>query len=681
MKIESEKYTELQKEVKQYVKSYFNDLVSEKLVYHNLTHTESVVAAATQMAEHYKLSDKDSFIVITASWFHDIGYFTVIDNHEEKGAEMAAHFLKEKGVDAEVISGIKECILATHMPQQPHNLLQEIICDADLFHFGTDEFIERDKLAHKEAEALLGKKIKKKVWNSRSIKLLEGHHFFTDYCKDLLEEKKKTNLTSLKRKQDEKKDKPSSELKKKLLKDVTVINDDQLSEVKAKDAPASRGIQTMFRITSGNNQKLSDMADNKAHIMITVNSIILSIILGVLFRKLSPDNSLIYPSILFIIISLATIVFSILATRPSIPSGVFTKQDLADKKVNLLFFGNFYKMSLDDYSEGMYRVMENRNFLYGSLIKDVYYQGVVLGHKYRLLRISYNIFMYGLIASVAAFLIALMFFTENPLQTALLTPPDSAYKSPAGYNLIQSDKYELPHRLNEVSGIAFNKGNPDTIYTEQDEDAKLFHFKLGDKNELTTKFGKHGDYEDITVCRNNVILLRSDGILVTIPLNDTHQEVTDNAKEWLDLLPKGEYESLGSIDTSGELFVFCKHCKEKNQAKGFVFKISNDGTITPNGNFDIDIGQIEAHLDNKDIDFRPSGLALNPCTKEWFIISSVNKLLVVADFNWKVKDVFPLNPSVFPQPEGIAFDNECNLYISNEKNTTSNGSILKFTYE
>ena len=99
-------------------------------------------------------------------------------------------------------------------------------------------------------------------------------------------------------------------------------------------------------------------------------------------------------------------VISILATRPSIPTGVFTDQDVREKRVNLLFFGNFYKMSLQKYTDGMNSVMNDKEFLYGTLITDVYSQGVVLGRKYKLIRIAYNIFMFGLIISVLAFITA-----------------------------------------------------------------------------------------------------------------------------------------------------------------------------------------------------------------------------------------------------------------------------------
>jgi hypothetical protein len=171
----------------------------------------------------------------------------------------------------------------------------------------------------------------------------------------------------------------------------------------------------MFRITSGNNQKLSDMADRKAHILITVNSIILSAIISLVLKKLDENAFLALPSFILLTVSLLSIIFSILATRPTIPKGVFTQQDLEQKRVNLLFFGNFYKMGLEAYTDGMIMVMNDKDFLYGTLIKDVYSQGVVLGRKYQLLRIAYNVFMFGLILAVVAFIVSSIIHNSAPL--------------------------------------------------------------------------------------------------------------------------------------------------------------------------------------------------------------------------------------------------------------------------
>jgi hypothetical protein len=181
-----------------------------------------------------------------------------------------------------------------------------------------------------------------------------------------------------------------------------------------------RGIETMFRISSKNHQELSDMADQKAHILITVNSIILSAIISLVLRRLDQYAYLILPSFLLMTISAVSMTFSILSTRPSIPNGIFSKEDVEDKKVNLLFFGNFYKMKLEEYNYGMLKLMDDKDFLYGSLIKDIYSQGVVLGRKYRLLRIAYNVFMFGLIASVLTFIIAAVF--NHPIVNKLPHP-------------------------------------------------------------------------------------------------------------------------------------------------------------------------------------------------------------------------------------------------------------------
>jgi len=151
------------------------------------------------------------------------------------------------------------------------------------------------------------------------------------------------------------------------------------------------------------------MADNKAHIMITTTSIIISVLLSVLLRKLEDNPNLVIPTLLLLATCLVTMVLSILATRPALPRGTFTPTELQSKKVNLLFFGNYYKMSFDDYAEGMQEVMNDNDYLYNSLTRDVYSQGVVLGRKYRLLRVGYNVFMYGVTVSVLAFVIAVIF--------------------------------------------------------------------------------------------------------------------------------------------------------------------------------------------------------------------------------------------------------------------------------
>jgi hypothetical protein len=350
---------------------------------------------------------------------------------------MAEAFLAGTGVEPAVIAAIRQCILATQLPQRPANLLEEIVCDADLFHLGTDEFGERNKVIRKEVEAVKQKKISKEEWRRGTIRLMEAHHYYTDYARLLLNEKYQENLAKLKEKEDRfvaaptailadrqavkmdhgKTPHPSGLVTDPLASllhehDQEEENDEEdklvtekQKKAKKKENPG-RGIDTVFRITSNNNQRLSTQADSKAHILIQVNSIIISVLLSLLLRKIEDHANLAIPTIILLTVNLVTIILSILATRPHIPPGTFSKADLDEKKVNLLFFGNFYKMSLEEYAGGMLVMMDDKDFLYGSLIRDVYYQGIALGNKYRWLRLSYNVFMYGLIGSVLAFVIA-----------------------------------------------------------------------------------------------------------------------------------------------------------------------------------------------------------------------------------------------------------------------------------
>jgi hypothetical protein len=154
--------------------------------------------------------------------------------------------------------------------------------------------------------------------------------------------------------------------------------------------------------------ELSSLADGKANILISVNAIIISVILSVLIRRLEVDTYLTIPTIIFLTSSVITIVVAILATRPKLTEGSFTHEDVTNKKTNLLFFGNFYRTKLEDYEWAMQRLLQDTDYIYGSLIKDIYYIGLVLGRKYKLIRLAYNVFMAGIIFSVIAFTLAVL---------------------------------------------------------------------------------------------------------------------------------------------------------------------------------------------------------------------------------------------------------------------------------
>jgi hypothetical protein len=255
--------------------------------------------------------------------------------------------------------------------------------------------------------------------------------------------------------------------------------------------------------------------------------------------------------------------------------------------------------------------------------------------------------------------------------------------SPKGYNLHAAVKYKMPEDLLEISGITFSQGNPATFYAIQDEEGKLFYGKMGDERVQHTKFGKHGDYEDLAIAGNLVVVLKSNGKLYTFPLSQITEE-EPKVQELDGLLPAGEYESMYADEATRKLYVLCKNCDDDKTSKsssGYIFDIQANGTLKQAGDFVIEVAQINKLSGEGKIKFRPSAMAKNPLTGQWYMVSSVNKLLVVADASWKVNATYPLEHKTFLQPEGLAFDKQGNMYISNEGDEFSRGSVLKFTYK
>ncbi len=408
-------YQELLNKTEDYVNLYYSEHTDPTLLYHNQSHTAEVLDNTKRIADHFQLDDRSFFIVSAAACFHDTGYLIKSDEtHELKSVALAQTFLTSIGINEEDIAEIKKCILATSMPQMPETLTEKIICDADLYNLGTSTFRKKNKLLKKEMEAINNNKIDGAAWRESSISLLASHHYHTEYCQLLLDKTKAENLTSLKNRQQAKLSKAkSAEGLAVIEKNNQLSNADRpvvakVPKIKTRNSPV-KGVETMFRLSSSNNIRISVMADNKAHIMISVNSIIISVVIGLIIKNLDEHPKLIVPTMILLSVNVGAIIYSVMATRPKVTGGVFTKEQVADKSVNLLFFGSFYKMNFKEYDDGIKAMMADKDFLYGTLTKDIFWQGKVLGRKYKLLRTSYTIFLYGIIAAVIAYAVAIIF--------------------------------------------------------------------------------------------------------------------------------------------------------------------------------------------------------------------------------------------------------------------------------
>ncbi len=384
--------TDLLEKTDKFVSELFENELPKTCIYHNYVHTKRVLKSTKEIIDNSErnLKDEEKLILQLAALLHDTGYVNGTKDHEKRSAEIAQKFLTEEKVDQSIIDEVVKVILATQMSVEPQTFLEKILRDADASHFAKKYFPEASEYLRQELKIKGIKEYTPEEWVNANIDMFTVHHkYYTDYAQKKWKPKKDDNLNSLTKRR-----KKNKKMRKK-----------EKFKVKMKDASPEKGIQSMYRIALRNHIKLSDIADTKANILLSVNAIIISLALANLIPKLeNPSNShLIYPTAIFVLFAIIAMVLSVLATRPNVTRGEFNKEDVKNKEVNLLFFGNFHQMKLEDYEWAIGEMLKDKDYIYSALTKDLYFLGVVLDRKYRLLRLTYNVFMVGIIISVLTF--------------------------------------------------------------------------------------------------------------------------------------------------------------------------------------------------------------------------------------------------------------------------------------
>ncbi|MBV6439668.1 MAG: HD family phosphohydrolase [Haliscomenobacteraceae bacterium CHB4] len=409
---------QLLQETELYISDYFAKHISPEYVFHDFEHTVQTVAAARVIGEGFQLDDREMLLLVLATWFHDTGYSEGPKDHEERSCNNADHFLRGKIPDTD-LDIVLALIRATKVPQQPQNVLEQIICDADLSHLGMETYW--DRTGKFRQELILARKtvMSEQDWVDFELNFMLNHNYHTAVANDLFNKRKAKHIQQLlKQKRRLNPDQAATMEELALLDDKDKKNDISKilkeSEKELKQARMGRGVETMYRTTYRTHTNLSAMADSKANLMLSVNAIVISILVSSLLPKLlealETQDKLLYrlaiPTAFLTLTCLGSMIYATLATRPKVTEGKVTRESIKQRKANLLFFGNFYNMPLEDFQWGVNEMLKDSDFLYSSMSRDLYFLGIVLAQKYRYLSICYNIFMYGLIVSVAAFAIA-----------------------------------------------------------------------------------------------------------------------------------------------------------------------------------------------------------------------------------------------------------------------------------
>ena len=384
-----------EEEIEQFIFKLFKKELSNYILYHNFAHTHQTVETVKEIADAYKLAQKDVENLIIAAWFHDSGYARDYQNHEEESIKIMKEYFGDK-LDEKRFKEIEQLILSTKFGQEQANLNEEIIHDADYVGMGKKSFSKRAELLRCEWEKLNNKIYNDLEWAQLQLDFLISKKFKTSIATQKFGEGREKNIEKQRKLIEKYK---VDQYKVQLKKDST----------DAKIKKEGRGIETLYRSVYGYHMNLSQMADQKANIMISINTIVVSVIItlfgsGYTFADSEDFKHMrfVFPMLLLVISSLVSVTFAILSARPNVTSK--EKYELSNKGSSILFFGNFSQLKLKEFVEQIKSLKGEKNELYDSMSVDIYHLGGVLVRKYKLLTWSYNIFMAGLILCAVGFI-------------------------------------------------------------------------------------------------------------------------------------------------------------------------------------------------------------------------------------------------------------------------------------
>lgn len=182
------------------VTNLYKSRLPKGVTYHDLTHTKETAETALEMAYNLIMSPEEIEMLMISAWFHDVGMIYQYNLHEEKSAEVCREFLIAQNYPHEKIEKVISMILSTSIPQKPNNLLEEIICDADLSYLGKKEFFSRSTLLREEWENMLGRYLSEIDWLKINLEFLLQNKFHTKYAKETFDAQRKENINLIREK-------------------------------------------------------------------------------------------------------------------------------------------------------------------------------------------------------------------------------------------------------------------------------------------------------------------------------------------------------------------------------------------------------------------------------------------------------------------------------------------------
>src|SRR6267143_969112 len=348
------------------------------LVFHSFGRARVLVDATREVAKGAKVDDGDLTALLLAAWFHDTGYAAGPKGNRKQSAEIARAFLAEQGQTPELVDEVAAAIQATDSPS-PDKLVQEVLHDALLLVIANKNYLalaEQFRLERERRNAEVHSDVE---WTKICIAFFDNHQFRTRYAQLEYNAGRAANLVRL----------------HKLLRE-------QVGEAAHQDAEQAK-------VTKGMGKTVENIFDRRTSTMIQVNAIMITLIVGLLLRRVEEYRALLMPTLLLLTVNLITIFISIYSMRVGRSSvRRILGSDAAVHDDNVLMFSNDIPWSLEEFRGRMNRLASNWPALQQTLVDDLYFIRKLLLDRGKALALSYDVFTVGLALSVLSFAIAMI---------------------------------------------------------------------------------------------------------------------------------------------------------------------------------------------------------------------------------------------------------------------------------
>ena len=362
------------------------------LLYRGYKRSRELVDTCKEIAKGNKLNGAEGEVVLLSAWFHDAGY-AAGNGEREKSIELARAFLARQGQPESLTDAVAACLALGDGGATRDGVAHEVLLDALLVPLANKGHVAEAELLRLEEEGRTGKRYSDVEWTQSRIDYLEKHAYRTRWAQLEYDGQRAKSIVRL---------------RKRLRKQREEATGHRADEARIAKT-LGRTVESIFGDLTKNQLKLLSIADRRTSTMIHVNAIMISLLVGLVLRKIEEYGHLLVPTVVLLCVNLAVVILSILSLRAGRGSvGRFVRDDAAAYEANLLVMNNEEDVRLPDYMERMNQLLADAPALQKAMVEYLYFGRTMLVRRRKTLQLTYDIFIYGLAIAVLFFAVAMI---------------------------------------------------------------------------------------------------------------------------------------------------------------------------------------------------------------------------------------------------------------------------------